>query len=175
MEEHQSDFYELDLKMQKFPDNGLGYLHHIIVPDHVANAAYFKKSRRVQMFFGNRGPVPAGIMKSKDYYFILFSKDLMKTMGITATSSFTVRLVPDKSELGIEVPAEFQLILDGDEEASVYFKKLTPGKQRALINMISKLKSENLRLERSIIMVEHVKVNKGKVNFRMLLDAFKNR
>ena len=127
------------------------------------------------MFFGDKGPVPAGIMKSKDYYFILFSKDLMKSMGINASSSFTVKLVPDKSELGIEIPLEFQMLMDSDEEAEHYFKKLTPGKQRALLHIIIKIKSESLRLERSMIMLEHVRVNRGKVNFRMLLDAFKNR
>lgn len=175
MEENQSDFFDIEVKIQKFPDNGLGYLHHIIVPDEVADAAYFNKSRRVQMFIGDKGPVPAGVMKSKDYYFILFSKTLMKSLGLTATSSFKVRLVPDKSELAMEVPEEFQMILDGDEEASMYFKKLTPGKQRALLHMIIKIKNDNLRMERSIIMIEHVRINRGKVDFRMLLDAFKNK
>lgn len=174
MEGDKSEIFELEVKMQKFPDNGLGYMYHIIIPDAVADAAYFNRSRRVQMFFGNKGPVPAGIKKSKEYYFILISKDLMKSWDLQTTSSFTIKIAPDKSELGLEVPVEFQMIMDTDEEASIYFKKLSPGKQRALLQIIIKIKNEHLRLERSMIILEHVRLNRGKVDFRMLLDAFKN-
>jgi uncharacterized protein YdeI (YjbR/CyaY-like superfamily) len=55
------------------------------------------------------------------------------------------------------MPEEFQAVLDSDPEAFDIFKSFTPGKQRSLIYYILKIKTSQLRIDRSILISENMK------------------
>jgi uncharacterized protein YdeI (YjbR/CyaY-like superfamily) len=48
------------------------------------------------------------------------------------------------------------------------FEQLTPGKQRNLIYIVGQAKNTDLRIIRSIIIIDHLKNNLGKIDFRSL-------
>ncbi|HMS67484.1 MAG TPA: YdeI/OmpD-associated family protein, partial [Saprospiraceae bacterium] len=61
-----------------------------------------------------------------------------------------------------------------DDDARVWFEKLTPGNQRNLIRAIMIVKSDQLRAEKSLIMMEHLKRQKGKVDYKLLREDMKS-
>lgn len=174
MSDPKEQSFSLNTTIQKFPQNNLGYHWYIQVPDFVADAVYFNNARRVQMHIREVGPIPVGIMKTKDFYYILMSKDLIKKCNLDDQTTVTVILRGDKSLLAMPLPEEFAVIFDIDEEAREFFYKLTPGTQRILIHLVDKIKSEILRAEKSWVIAEHLKANKGKLDYKMLNVAFRN-
>ena len=79
----------------------------------------------------------------------------------------------DESKYGIPMPEEMQEALYMDPEADQLFHKLTPGKQRSLLYIIGKPKSSNKRIEKAIVILEHLKTQGGKVDFKQLNIDFK--
>jgi hypothetical protein len=108
-----------------------------------------------------------------DSYFILINKEKMKKWKLNFGQQVNVTLSPDTSEFGMEVPEEFEALLDEDYEFKTHFLNLTPGKQRNLLYLVGKYKSSDVKIEKSIIISEHLKANNGKLDFKMLYNAFK--
>ena len=71
------------------------------------------------------------------------------------------------------MPEEMEVLLAQDEEADRYFHQLTPGKQRSLLHIIGKPKTEATRLKKAIVITEYLKTNRGKLDFKELNLAFK--
>jgi uncharacterized protein YdeI (YjbR/CyaY-like superfamily) len=89
-------------------------------------------------------------------------------------STIRVHLEKDKSEFGLPFPAELEEVLAQDMAGKDYFFKLTPGRQRNIIYGVSQVKNTDLRIRRAMIMVEHLKKNKGKIDFRQLNAELKS-
>ena len=71
--------------------------------------------------------------------------------------------------LGCESDSEYS-----DEEGSSYFHQLTPGAQRSLILAIGKYKNPQLRLDRSILIMRHLILRNGNLDFKILGQSFKD-
>lgn len=108
-----------------------------------------------------------------DSYFILMNKEKVKKWKLNFGQALNVLLVSDESEFGMEVPEEFEVLLSEDYEFKNHFQKLTPGKQRNLLYLVGKFKSSDIRIEKSVIIADHLKANSGKLDFKMLYAAFK--
>lgn len=83
-----------------------------------------------------------------------------------------VRIVlrQDDSAYGMEMPEELREVLNQDPEADRRFHALTPGKQRNIIYYISQVKSEQKRVERSLMLMDNLrKLPEGKETVRALL------
>lgn len=80
----------------------------------------------------------------------------------------------DSSQYGMETPQEFIELLQQESSGREYFEQLTMGKQRALLQLIIKLKSSQKRIEKSIIILDYLKQVEGDLNFKELHVAFKN-
>ncbi|MFK7984322.1 MAG: hypothetical protein AB8G86_30390 [Saprospiraceae bacterium] len=60
-----------------------------------------------------------------------------------------------------------------DEVGSTFFHQLTPGKQRSLLHLIGKPKNSAIRLKKAVVVLDFLKTNNGKLDFKLLNIAFK--
>jgi hypothetical protein len=86
-----------------------------------------------------------------------------------------VQLERDQSKYGLPMPEELQAVLDQDPEGDKLFHGLTNGKQRSLLYFVGKGKDIDRRIDHSLIILEHLKNNDGKIDFRKLYHELKRR
>lgn len=102
--------------------------------------------------------------------YITLSNKRMKEFGVEKGERVQVKLDPDKSKYGMEVPVELSTLLKQDPEGMERFKKLSAGKQRYIIFYVAQVKSSQLRIDRSIKLITNLKLTKpGKESFREIL------
>ena len=66
------------------------------------------------------------------------------------------------------MPEELRELFRQDKEGNKLFHALTRGKQRTLLYIIGNGKSPEKRAIRSIAIINHLKANKGKINYKQL-------
>jgi uncharacterized protein YdeI (YjbR/CyaY-like superfamily) len=86
-----------------------------------------------------------------------------------------VNLEKDKSEYGLPFPEELKELLKQDPVGNKYFLQLTPGKQRNIIYYVNQVKNMDLRIQRAMGFIEHLKKNKGKLIFRELFRELQQK
>ena len=79
----------------------------------------------------------------------------------------------DTSKYGMPMPEEFEEVLSTDLDGQKYFEQLTDGKKRNLIYMVAKVKNVDLKVAKSLIILDHLKANEGKLDFKLLNEAMK--
>ena len=89
--------------------------------------------------------------------------------------SVNVLIEEDESKYGMPLPEEMEELFLHDPEGDQLFHQLTPGKQRSLLYLIVKIKSKEKRLEKSFIILEHLKEQKGSLDFKILNQDFKTK
>ena len=114
-------------------------------------------------------PVPI----EKGVSIILINKSRSKKLKLELNQDIHIKLVPDTSKYGMPLPPEFKEVLDEDHDGRAYLESLTPGKIRNLIYLVAKVKNPNKRIEKAVVIMEHLRINKGKLDFKMLNMAFK--
>jgi len=159
-------------KLELFEDRL--YEQHVKVPDEIVVYYKEKEVKRFLAQFNDGDQFSCAILSAgDDGKYIIVSNDLKKRSNLVLGDKIAVRLEPDNSKYGMPLPAELKELLSQEPDFELYFEKLTPGKQRALIFQVSKLKSENKRVEKSIIISRHLVDHSGKLNFKELNEAFK--
>lgn len=150
------------------------YYDHIIVPKKIFDKVSEDGNKRVICTVNSEEPFHAGLMPKGDGdYFIILNKAKMKAFKLEAGMTIEVRLKKDTSKYGMPMPSEFQEVLDTDEDGLRYFDALTDGKKRNLIYLVSSTKSPDLRITKALIMMDHLKANKGKLDHKLLNEAMK--
>lgn len=157
---------EFSGKLDKFDFNHWHY--HIPISNEIALEMMDGQHRRVLIWIKGIGPYHMALMKSKDYWYVLVNQELRKKMELDEAPHFQVRIERDHSEFGHEVPEELQVLLDQDEEGNGHFRSLTPGKQRSLIYIVTTVKNPESRMKKSLAIIHHLKLAKGKLDFRLL-------
>ena len=114
-------------------------------------------------------PVPI----EKGVSIILINKSRSKKLKLELNQDIHIKLVPDTSKYGMPLPPEFKEVLDVDHDGRAYLESLTPGKIRNLIYLVAKVKNPDKRIEKAVVIMEHLRINKGKLDFKMLNMAFK--
>lgn len=161
-------------QLERFEDNPL-WGHHITVPDAIAQAFISEKQSRVVCSLNAVHEFQCALMSKGDgSYFIMLNSEIRKKMQLEIGSILEISLAKDESKYGLPMPEEFQELLYQDELADRFFHGLTKGKQRSLLHIIGKPKSETKRLEKAIVVAEYLKANDGKLDFKALNEAFKN-
>ena len=56
------------------------------------------------------------------------------------------------------MPEELSAVLETDEEATLVFEKLTPGKKRSIIHYIATAKQTDTRISRALKIVDFLKM-----------------
>jgi len=159
-------------KLETFEDRL--YTQHVKVPEDVVTCYKDKGIKRFIAQLNNGIQFPCAILSAgEDGKYLIVSNELKKKNKLAIGEQVTVRLEPDNSKYGMPLPIELEELLLQEPDFELYFDKLTPGKQRALIFQVSKLKSENKRVEKSIVISRYLVEQKGKLDFKELNEAFK--
>lgn len=148
---------------------------HFIIPTKIALEIIEKTTdKRVQCVLNNSITIPRAISKKENFYYILISQDILKKLKLNFEDIIEVEIAPDVSKYGMPICEEMQEMLFQDPEGAVLFDNLSPGKQRSLLFYINKIKSSQIKIDRSFILLNHLKNNLGKLNTDALLQEFKN-
>jgi hypothetical protein len=166
-----SETVSLKLQLEKFPDNMWG--HHFRVSDEVAKMFISGKDRRIICDFEQKEVKHCALMPSPEGYFILADKRLRKALQIESGDWVNVKIQKDKSKYGMPFPEELKACMEMEPKSADFFEKLSPGKQRSLIHMVGKIKSKDIRIRRSLSILEHLKRESGELDGKKLNEVIK--
>ena len=148
---------------------------HIPVPEGVAQHFLSQNHKRVVCNLNGKEEFQCALMPKGDgSYFIIANKQLRNKLHLKVGDEVNVFLKKDESKYGLPMPEELQELLNQDGEGNRLFHALTPGKQRNLLYIAGKPKRAETRLKKSIVIVEHLKAQKGKIDFKQLNVDMKN-
>lgn len=163
-------------KIKFFDENNLGHGPYIEIPEAIYQELLkITTEKRVKCTLNNTITVSRAMAPKGNFHYILLNKEVLKEAKISVGYLILVELEPDESKYGMPISEEMEEVLYNDPEGSVIFHKLTPGAQRTLIHIINRIKSSNLKIERSFVILEHLKKTKGKIDFELLKEDFKNQ
>lgn len=151
------------------------YGYHVMVPE--AISAWFLKhdiKRLVCTINGSFSWHCALIPKGGGLYYILLNASIRKKQMLQIGTSVQFDLTEDKSKYGMPMPEEMKELLYQDPEGEKLFQALTPGKQRSILHMAGKFKSSQKRLEKALIILDHLKKQNGKLDYKILNEDMKN-
>ena len=150
--------------------------YHVKVPSHIVETLRADKVKRFVCTLNGSIKLHASLMPAGDnVFFIKINKDILKQLHTSLGETIDVSLIKDESKYGIPLPLEFEELLNGDIQAGELFHKLSPGKQRSLLFLVNKVKSKQIRYEKSFIILEHLKEQQGTLDFKILNTDFKNK
>jgi translation elongation factor EF-1beta len=164
---------EFTARVENF--NSKLWTYHIKVPQRIA--LHFKEEgiKRLRCTLNATVELQCAIMPAGDgVYFINLNKKVRDQLKLKEGSQVAVKLEEDDSAFGLPFPAELEEVLEQDKQGKEYFFKLTPGKQRNIIYGVGQVKNSDLRIQRAMIMINHIKANKGKINFKQLTQELKS-
>lgn len=153
------------------------YQTHLIVPADIASALLANDAKRVVATLHARehqyeyqcGLIPRGKGKTV----IMVNKEIRTKLKIDAGARVKIQLRKDESEYGLAMPEELAELMHQDEEGNRLFHALTEGKQRSLLYVVSSQKNPQRRIERAIVVIEHLKAHNGKVDSKQLYQELK--
>lgn len=166
--------YNFKGEVENFSDSSLMWYFRVQVPDNIMT--HFKSTdKRVKCSINGSAPIQFAIHSNGDgSFYLMLNKDIRKKLKLEAGDEIIVDIEKDESKYGIFVPDFFEELCFQDPEADKYFHGLTPGKQRSLLHIIGKLKSEHKQLEKALVIFEYLKEVEGQLDFKELNEAFKN-
>ena len=150
--------------------------YHLKVPHLVAKHFLEQGVKRVVCTLNKTVELQCAIMSAGDgVYFILINKKIRDQLKLKEGSKVEVHLTKDESEFGLPFPVELEEVLAQDKAGKEYFDKLTPGKQRNIIHAAGQVKNPDLRIQRAMVLIEHLKKNKGKIDFKQLTAELRSQ
>ncbi len=153
--------------LQKF-DSELWY-YFLDVPREVAEHFISGSGTRVVCTLNESVEFQCALMpKGEGEHFINVNKEHRSKLGLHEGDVVAVSLAADTSEYGLPMPDELRAAMDDDPEGDRLFHALTPGKQRNLLYIAGKVKSPHKRAERAYVILEHLKIHGGVIDFRAL-------
>lgn len=91
-------------------------------------------------------------------YLISFGKRYQKALGVFPTDFFELQLFENTTKYGVEVPESLQAVMDSDPEGFALFENLTDGKKRSLIYYVSRFKTSQTQVDKSLLIFENLKL-----------------
>jgi len=147
---------------------------HVKVPDNIYQPFAAEKIKRILMQIDDSEKMHAGfISEGNGKYYLKLSKAVLKKLQLAVGQSVEVKIQKDTTRYGMPISEEMKELLELDPEGEVLFHKLTPGKIRSLLHKVNTYKSSDKRIEKSVIILEHLKANAGKLDWKSLNEAFK--
>ena len=139
---------------------------HFLIPE--AIAAEFKegKTTRIVATFNDAIKHHCAIMPSAEGPFIMLNKELVKKLNAEPGDLITIHLEKDNSEYGMPICEEFEAVIFGDEAVFDYL-------QRNLIHLVNKIKSSDIKINRSMAIAEHLIEARGVIDFKELNEKIK--
>ena len=148
---------------------------HFEVPGDIAKRLISGKSRRVVCTLNGVSHYQFAMLPHGHGSLVIsVNKKLREKLKLSFGSELDVRLKKDTSTYGLPVPEEFGELLRQDARGDTLFHALTRGKQRTILYMVGSPRSPEKRIERAVIVVNHLKANGGKINYRQLSASLKD-
>lgn len=145
-----------------------------MVPEEVSTHFVESHGKRVVCTINGTLTYQCALMPlSGEGYFININKANRSKLGLENGAILHIELQVDTSKYGLPMSEEFEEVLRQDELGSAYFHALTPGKQRTLIHYAGNVKSPAIKLRRSMVVVEHLVMHQGVIDFKLLNDEMK--
>lgn len=136
---------------------------------------FLENDRRIICTVKGHESFQAALMHKGDGdFYININKERRQRLGLKTGVPFEITLEKDDSKYGAPMPEELETLLEMDELGNQYFHQLTPGKQRSLLYMVAKPKTSDTRLRKAVVIVDYLKANKGKLDYKALNQAFKD-
>jgi transcription termination factor Rho len=95
--------------------------------------------------------------RKEEGYFIYISKRVLKELSLKKGMMVQMELKEDESQFQFEEAEEWNEVLATDPIAKDVFDQLTPGNQRSILYLITRVKSSEKRIERSLHIAEQLK------------------
>ena len=105
---------------------------------------------------------------------MLINKENLNKLKAKEGAQLQVQLEKDRTEYGLPITDEMQILMEQDEEGAAHFRQLTMGKQRSLIYIAGQVKNTHSRLNRALAIFHHLKEYKGKLDFKILNETIKS-
>ncbi len=165
------DWIPFSTKLANFDDSPL-WGFHFDVPASVASVLIDGKDRRMLCQVAGE-TIHSAFMPNNGTYFVMLNKDFVKRHKLQIGQTMEIRACKDNSKYGMAVSEEFNEVLSQDTDAMGYFEALTAGKQRTLIHIVNTVKGSDGRIRKTLAIADHLKANRGVLDFKMLNEAFK--
>lgn len=163
--------YEFETPLAVFDKNLYG--HHLKVPQEAVDRFCEGKDRRVRVTLNGHIERPCAIMPHPKGHYLLMNQEVRKKLKITKGDRVRVSMVKDRSKYGTPLPEELEACFDADLEAFAHFEALSPGNQRSLIHIVSKIKSSDKRITKSLAILHHLREVQGKLDYKRLNETIK--
>ncbi len=134
-------------------------MHYIVVDEKAARKILTNDNKRAICKLNETVEFHCALMKKKEGgYFINIGSSICKRLKIKKGSLVTATFEIDKSKYQFEMPEELEEVLKTDKQALSIFEKITAGNKRGVIYLVSKVKSVEKRIEKSLRIAEYLKV-----------------
>jgi hypothetical protein len=163
--------YTFKAPLEHFENNLYG--HHIKVDGSVVSKFSESNDRRVIVLLNGILEKPCAIMPHPESYYIIINQDERRKLRIALGDMIEVQMQKDRSEYGMPLPEEFEVVMENDPSGKAYFHELTPGKQRSLIYLVLKVKNTDSRISKSLAIFHHLNEVRGQLDFKLLHDTIK--
>lgn len=131
------------------------------------------KFRRVICSINGSEPFHCAFMPWGEQFFIVVNKKKRDEVGIIEGDKVDVFLEKDESKYGLPMPEEIAEVLNQDPDGDKLFHQLTAGKQRSMIYWLTRTKDIDRRIHETLILLEHLKNNGGKIDSKKLQQELK--
>jgi hypothetical protein len=149
---------------------------HIPVPESIARRLTGAGSRRVLCSLNDTEERQCALVPFGDgTYVITVNKSLRDRLHLSFGMDVQIKLRKDESTYGLPMPDELEELLRQDKEGNRFFSALTPGRRRTLLYAVGSAKKTENRLARAVIIVQHLKLNRGKINYKQLSVSMRKR
>jgi uncharacterized protein YdeI (YjbR/CyaY-like superfamily) len=149
------------------------WFYHIVVPQKIVDHFLKDGPQRLVCTLNGKESFQCAIMAANGKRFINVNKKIRDKLSLVIGEPVTASLAKDTSEYGLPMPDEFREMLNQDPLGDDLFHALTLGKQRNLLYIAGGVKSIDKRIARAIVIVEHLKIHKGKLDFKALNEEMK--
>jgi hypothetical protein len=159
----------------RFEESEVFWTSIIIIPEGIFQEMIkIAPNKRIICTINNSLTFHCAMIPKKTFHYIMIGKDKIKSLNLKINDEISAAIIPDTSEFGMHVCEELEEVLFSDPDGNFWFQKLTPGKKRGLIYVISKTKNPELRIQKSFVLLEHLKRNKGKFDNMKFQEDYRN-
>jgi hypothetical protein len=131
-------------------------------------------NKRVVVILNGGEPFQAALTPvGQGAYVLKLNLARLKKLQAEIGTTIAVELFPDDSTYGLPLPGELAALWELDEEAHRLFHTLPIGKQRTLLYQIGQGHDEEERLRRAVLISDHLRERRGKLDYRALGEAFR--
>ena len=123
--------------------------------------------------FNHSVTIHNAIMAGKHIWYLLLNKQVRNALRVEAGDLIHVSLKKEVSDYGMPMPDELMAVLLEDESGSTHFHALTPGRQRSLIYLVSKVKNPESRISKALAILHHLNEEGGGIEYKRLNETIK--